>query len=193
MVNFALHFGWRNAHNGNSEGGHGATISGGYWGLLGALTAFAYWGAREGMQNAECKMQNAKCKMQNAKPTLRSESRGQTCLRYAEPRGGKACEAGLTDAAEREQRANLYALSPLLAVTSPLISTHSSLLTPHSSLKEMRGSLPRIFLVDQFVLFAAKARQTDAIAITPLGYNDIDIKFWFQILFHSCSVYGLFG
>ena len=33
--------------------------------------------------------------MQNAKPTLRSESRGQTCLRYAEPRGGKACEAGL--------------------------------------------------------------------------------------------------
>ena len=34
----------------------------------------------------------------------RSESRGQTCLHYAEPRGGKACEAGLTDAAEREQR-----------------------------------------------------------------------------------------
>ena len=34
--------------------------------------------------------------MQNAKPTLRSESRGQTCLHYAEPRGGKACVAGLT-------------------------------------------------------------------------------------------------
>ena len=33
--------------------------------------------------------------MQNAKPTLRSESRGQTCLHYAEPRGGKACKAGL--------------------------------------------------------------------------------------------------
>ena len=47
------------------------------------------------MQNAECKMQNAKFRMQNAEPTLRSESRGQTCLRYAEPRGGKACEAGL--------------------------------------------------------------------------------------------------
>ena len=33
--------------------------------------------------------------MQNAKPTLRSESRGQTCLYYAEPRGGKALEEGL--------------------------------------------------------------------------------------------------
>ena len=62
------------------------------------------------MQNAKCRMQNAKCKMQNAKPTLRSERRGQTCLRYAEPRGGKTCEAGLTDAAEREQRANLFTL-----------------------------------------------------------------------------------
>ncbi len=33
--------------------------------------------------------------MQNAEPTLRSESRGQTCLYYAEPRGGKALEEGL--------------------------------------------------------------------------------------------------
>ena len=40
-------------------------------------------------------MQNAKLRIKNAEPTLRSESRGQTCLRYAEPRGGKACEAGL--------------------------------------------------------------------------------------------------
>ena len=32
---------------GDSEGGQGAGISGVYWGLLGALTAFAYWGARE--------------------------------------------------------------------------------------------------------------------------------------------------
>ena len=38
---------------------------------------------------------NAECRMQNAEPTLRSESRGQTCLRYAKPQGGKACEAGL--------------------------------------------------------------------------------------------------
>ena len=30
---------------GNSEGGHGAESSGVYWGLLGALTPFAYWGA----------------------------------------------------------------------------------------------------------------------------------------------------
>ena len=30
----------------------GASISGGYWGLLGALTPFAYWGAREGMHFA---------------------------------------------------------------------------------------------------------------------------------------------
>ena len=28
-------------------------------------------------------------------PTMRSESRGQIYLHYAEPRGGKACEAGL--------------------------------------------------------------------------------------------------
>ena len=40
-------------------------------------------------------MQNAKCKMQNAEPTLRSESRGQTCLYYAEPRGGKNLEEEL--------------------------------------------------------------------------------------------------
>ena len=26
---------------------------------------------------------------------MRSESRGQTCLHYAEPQGGKACKAGL--------------------------------------------------------------------------------------------------
>ena len=35
-------------------------------------------------------MQNAECRTDAA-----GESRGQTCLRYAEPRGGKACEAGL--------------------------------------------------------------------------------------------------
>ena len=38
--------------------------------------------------------------MQNAEPTLRSESRGQTCLRYAEPQGGKALEEGLMQNAE---------------------------------------------------------------------------------------------
>ena len=38
--------------------------------------------------------------MQNAEPTLRSESRGQTCLYYAEPRGGKALEEGLIQNAE---------------------------------------------------------------------------------------------
>ena len=38
--------------------------------------------------------------MQNAEPTLRSESRGQTCLHYAESRGGKACEAGLMQNAQ---------------------------------------------------------------------------------------------
>ena len=32
---------------GNSDGGQGASITGVYWGLLGALTSFAYWGARE--------------------------------------------------------------------------------------------------------------------------------------------------
>ena len=31
----------------------------------------------------------------NCEPTLRSESRGQTCLHYAEPRGGKDPEGGL--------------------------------------------------------------------------------------------------
>ena len=45
-------------------------------------------------------MQNAEFKMQNAEPTLRSESRGQTCLYYAEPRGGKALEEGLMQNAE---------------------------------------------------------------------------------------------
>ena len=30
---------------GYSEGGQGASFPGGYWGLLGALTSFAYWGA----------------------------------------------------------------------------------------------------------------------------------------------------
>ena len=41
--------------NGNSERGQGASITGVYWGLLGALTAFAYWGAREaeGSGNSE--------------------------------------------------------------------------------------------------------------------------------------------
>jgi len=29
-------------------------------------------------------------------PTRQSESRGQTCLHYAELQGGKACEAGLS-------------------------------------------------------------------------------------------------
>ncbi len=38
--------------------------------------------------------------MQNAEPTLRSESRGQTCLYYAEPRGGKALEERLMQNAE---------------------------------------------------------------------------------------------
>ena len=42
--------------------------------------------------------------VQNAKPTLRSESRGQTCLRYAEPQGGKACEAGLMQNAKFVQK-----------------------------------------------------------------------------------------
>ena len=32
---------------GNSEGGQGASVTGVYWGLLRALTSFAYWGARE--------------------------------------------------------------------------------------------------------------------------------------------------
>ena len=45
-------------------------------------------------------MQNAECRMQNAEPTLRSESRGQTCLCYAKPQGGKACAAGLMQNAE---------------------------------------------------------------------------------------------
>ncbi len=54
------------------------------------------------MQNSKCKMLRTKCRMQNAKPTLRSENRGQTCLRYAEPQGGKACEAGLMQNAKCE-------------------------------------------------------------------------------------------
>ena len=37
-----------------------------------------------------------RCKATNPQPTLRSECRGQTRLHYAEPRGGKACAAGLT-------------------------------------------------------------------------------------------------
>ena len=35
----------------NSYSYHGASISGGYWRLLGALTPFAYWGAREGIHS----------------------------------------------------------------------------------------------------------------------------------------------
>ena len=35
-------------------------------------------------------------KVAKAQPTLRSECRAQTRLHYAEPRGGKACVAGLT-------------------------------------------------------------------------------------------------
>ncbi len=31
---------------------------------------------------------------------MRSESRGQTCLHYAEPRGRKDCGAGLTESGE---------------------------------------------------------------------------------------------
>ena len=41
-----------------------------------------------------------RCKATKAQPTLRSEGRGQTRLHYAEPRGGKACEAGLKRKAE---------------------------------------------------------------------------------------------
>ena len=49
-----------NCGGGYSEGGQSASFPGGYWGLLGALTSFAYWGAWGGMQNAKCRMQNAK-------------------------------------------------------------------------------------------------------------------------------------
>ena len=47
----------------------------------------------------------------NCEPTLRSESRGQTCLHYAEPRGGKDPEGGLTD--ERSNGERLLADYPL--------------------------------------------------------------------------------
>ena len=48
------------------------------------------------MQNSKCKIQNAKFKMQNAKFRTDAAERGQRLLaNYAEPQGGKACEAGL--------------------------------------------------------------------------------------------------
>ena len=47
----------------------------------------------------------------NCEPTLRSESRGQTCLHYAEPRGGKDPEGGLPD--ERSNGERLLADYPL--------------------------------------------------------------------------------
>ena len=53
------------------------------------------------MQNLECKMQNTKFKIQNAKCKTDAAERGQRLLaNYAEPQGGKACEAGLMQNAE---------------------------------------------------------------------------------------------
>ncbi len=54
--------------------------------------------------------------MQNANPTLRSESRGQTCLRYAEPQGGKACEAGLMQNAELKNNSQSSILNPQFSI-----------------------------------------------------------------------------
>jgi hypothetical protein len=48
---------------------------------------------------------------------------------------------------------------------------------------------PHFLLVDKFVLFGAKARQTDAIAITSLGYDCKNVNFWFQILFHNRNLF----
>ena len=45
--------------NGNSEGGQGAEVSGGYWGLLGAELKLL-----TGVREKECRMQNAECKIE---------------------------------------------------------------------------------------------------------------------------------
>ena len=41
---------------------------------------------------------------------MRSESRGQTCLHYAEPQGGKACKAGLMQNVEFKMQKFLLSL-----------------------------------------------------------------------------------
>ena len=38
-------------------------------------------------------------------------------------------------------------------------------------------SEPHFLLVNQFVVFASEARKTNAIAITPLGYDFVNLKF----------------
>ena len=62
----------------------------------------------------------------------------------------------------------------------------------HTTLVSVRKkSLPNIalgrlgFLVDQFVVLGAEARQSDAIAVAPLGYDVENIKFWFLIISHN--------
>lgn len=42
-----------------------------------------------------------------------------------------------------------------------------------------------LLLVNKFVILGAEARQTDTIAITLLGHDEENLKFWFQIIFHN--------
>lgn len=40
-------------------------------------------------------------------------------------------------------------------------------------------------LIDQFVVLCSESRKSYAVAITPLGYDEEDLKLWFLIIFHS--------
>ena len=40
-------------------------------------------------------------------------------------------------------------------------------------------------LVYQFVILCSESRKSYAVAITPLGYDEEDLKLWFLIIFHS--------
>ena len=44
---------------------------------------------------------------------------------------------------------------------------------------------PHFLLVNQLIALAAEARQADAIAVTLLGYDLVNIKLWFQIILHN--------
>ena len=57
-----------------------------------------------------------------------------------------------------------------------------------------QGNLPdffilRIGLVNQLVALATESRKSDAVAVTLLGYDLVNIKLWFQIILHNRNVF----
>ena len=53
-----------------------------------------------------------------------------------------------------------------------------------------KGSEEPLFLVNKFVLFCAESRQTNAIAVTSLGYDVELIDLGFLVVSHNRNFFG---